>query len=45
MSEPKLKLLSILEQLLARPGMWVGSVEPHEYDKEVMTMNGAKTSE
>lgn len=42
MSEPKLKLLSILEQLLARPGMWVGSVEPHEYDKEVMTMTGAK---
>ena len=42
MSDQKLQVLTQHDHILKRPGMYVGGVEPVEYDKEVMTMSGLK---
>ena len=42
MSDQKMQVLTQHDHILARPGMYVGGVEPVEYNKEVMTMTGPK---
>ena len=42
MSDNKFKVLTQHDHILKRPGMYVGSVEPKEYSREVLTMNGPR---
>ena len=42
MSDKKIQVLTQHDHILKRPGMYVGGVEPVQYDKEIMTMSGPK---